>query len=160
MSLVTGERVHRYSWDILPISTDVIERVNEISRSQDQPLISTNFKYQWEPAEYEINYESESDDDGDDHDNCNDILPLPPNMLIVGNENTLYSDNESDTPEETQDTVEAEIEGLENNEELGAPAAVNEHVETINDLILEQQNDADDEEGSAVNDEVLYNEAR
>ena len=76
-------------------------------------------------------------------------------MLIVENENTLVSDNESDAPEETQDTVKAELEELENNEELGAPAAASEHVETINDLILEQQSDADDKGGSTVNDEDL-----
>ena len=49
MSLNTGGRVHRYSWKILPISTDVIKRVNALGKSEDQPLVASNFKFQWGP---------------------------------------------------------------------------------------------------------------
>ena len=31
MSLETGKRIHRYDWDILPISKDVLDRVEAIA---------------------------------------------------------------------------------------------------------------------------------
>ena len=43
------------------MSTDAIERVNTIGRSQGQPMVATNFKYQRQPIDEIIEYESESD---------------------------------------------------------------------------------------------------
>ena len=71
VSLDTGARVHRYSWNVLPMGTDVIERVNDIERSQGQPLVAKNVKYQWGPNEDEIEYDSDSDNNSEDQDVAN-----------------------------------------------------------------------------------------
>lgn len=47
MSLGTGAIIHRYSWDKLPASEDVLSRVRELALKQKQPRISKNFKYEW-----------------------------------------------------------------------------------------------------------------
>ena len=39
MSLMTGERLNRRSWTILPMGRDVIARVEEIALQQDQHLL-------------------------------------------------------------------------------------------------------------------------
>ena len=77
MSLDTGERVHRYSWDVLPMGTDIIERVNEIGRRQGQPMVARNFKYQWDPDGDDMEYDSDSDDDDEIEDDTS-INEQPP----------------------------------------------------------------------------------
>ena len=46
MSLETGRRIHRYTWDILPIGNDIINRVNAIGRNEGKPIVATNFRFQ------------------------------------------------------------------------------------------------------------------
>jgi len=43
MSLTTGYVIHRYSWDIQPVSQDVIQRVEEIATKQKQHKIKDSF---------------------------------------------------------------------------------------------------------------------
>ena len=45
MSLDTGKRVHRYSWDVLPMSNDVISRVNALGKIEEQPLVASKFVF-------------------------------------------------------------------------------------------------------------------
>ena len=44
MSLATGKEIHGYTWDVLPVADEVIERVHEIALGEGQPLITNNFK--------------------------------------------------------------------------------------------------------------------
>ena len=46
MSLLTGKRIHRYQWDITPITTDIINRVDALARDEGQPIVVDNFKYE------------------------------------------------------------------------------------------------------------------
>ena len=39
MSLHTEKRIHRFQWDEIPIDKHVIERVEELSEEQNQPLM-------------------------------------------------------------------------------------------------------------------------
>ena len=50
MSLLTGKRIHRYQWDIIPITTDIINRVDALTRDEGQPIVADNFKYEWYPG--------------------------------------------------------------------------------------------------------------
>ena len=45
MPLSSGERLHRYQWHVLPISTEVIHRVHEIAIKERQPVIKGNFGF-------------------------------------------------------------------------------------------------------------------
>ena len=47
MSLLTGKEIHRFQWDLVPITEDVIARVEEIALGEGQPLVVSNFKYEW-----------------------------------------------------------------------------------------------------------------
>jgi len=48
MSLDSGRSIHRRQWTKLPITDDVIKRVDELAERENQPLISANFKYTWD----------------------------------------------------------------------------------------------------------------
>ena len=63
MSLASGERLHRYQWHVLPISTEVINRVHEIAIKDEQPVIKGNF---------EFHNVKDHRDDMTDNDNNND----------------------------------------------------------------------------------------
>ena len=63
MSLETGKKVHRYDWDILPITKEVLDRVEKIAIHEGQALVASNFKYQWSPDGEEIPNETLNDDD-------------------------------------------------------------------------------------------------
>ena len=47
MSLATGEEIHGYTWNVLPMTDDVIKRVHELVIEDGQPLITENFTYEW-----------------------------------------------------------------------------------------------------------------
>ena len=47
MSLETGKRVHRHGWTVLPISKEVLARVNHLGKRQKQSRVANNFKYSW-----------------------------------------------------------------------------------------------------------------
>ena len=70
MSLASGEKITRYSWDAIPITDTVIRRVNQLGRGQSKRFIFTDRKGQpignveligvyWEEAQEEL----DEDDD-------------------------------------------------------------------------------------------------
>ena len=46
LSLASGERLHRYQWNVLPINIEVINRVHEIATKEGKPTIKGNFEFQ------------------------------------------------------------------------------------------------------------------
>ena len=50
MSLQSGKRIHRHGWTVLPISKEVIERVNLLGKKQKQRAVIGNFSYTWLPS--------------------------------------------------------------------------------------------------------------
>ena len=88
MSLVTGKEIHRYQWEILPISEEVIMRVEELAKGENQPLVSSNFKYEWR-EEVDLN---DQDDLEEEHIEIGqDFLPQP-KLLPLNGEDSTYSD--------------------------------------------------------------------
>ena len=76
MFLASGERLHRYQWHVLPISTEVINRVHKIAIKEAQSLIKGNFEFH-----DMINHHADvTDDDNDnkkydvDHNNENETI--------------------------------------------------------------------------------------
>ena len=45
MSLETGKRIHRHGWIVLPITKEVLLRVNYLGKKQKQSRVASNFKY-------------------------------------------------------------------------------------------------------------------
>ena len=48
------------------MGTDVIERVNQLGRDQNQPQVAKNFKYQWGSNGDETEYDSDSEEEYND----------------------------------------------------------------------------------------------
>ena len=120
MSLDTGRRIHRYSWDVLPISTDVINRVNAIGRSEKQPIVASNFKFQWGPDGENIDDESDSDDDEDFDDDDDDDVPPPPPGILEIDEHEAEVPNEQLNNDNDEPGAQNDNEVDDDREELGA----------------------------------------
>ena len=51
MSLKTGHKLYRYHWVELPISDDVIDRVEQLAQEQGQPLMENGQIFEWSPGD-------------------------------------------------------------------------------------------------------------
>ena len=135
MSLDTGERIHRYSWDVLPISKGVIDRVNMLGHYQNQPIISTNFKYQWDP-----NGEDVSDDIAftTREDGVDDVAEMPPplDMLMAVDEGVMDVDVEEDQLEHEE--LGVFIDDGDNVVDLVTTQVIDE-IDEINNVALEEE---------------------
>ena len=43
MNLMTGERVHRYQWQRLPLPDEAIDRVHQLAKDEGMPTVKGNF---------------------------------------------------------------------------------------------------------------------
>jgi hypothetical protein len=68
MSLLTGKVLHRYHWKSLPMSADVIARVEELASQEGQPIVANNFKYEWDQGVDALDDDVIHLDDDDDID--------------------------------------------------------------------------------------------
>ena len=50
MSLVSGKRITRYDWDLLPTPLDVIQRVTQIAKQEKMPRIKNGLYFEWSPG--------------------------------------------------------------------------------------------------------------
>ena len=116
MSLYTGQKIHGFGWEELPIHDDVISRVEELAEDEKQPrLLNRVPLFEWAPG-YKITDEED--------ENVNPI-----------NEETEEPD--VNTIEEIENDTDAE---LENEPELDDDNAVNhEHDEQENDPLEEEE---------------------
>ena len=63
MSLETGKRIHSKQWDVLPISNNVIDTVNDLGNEQQQPTLKHRVPlFEWAPG-IEIDVPNDDDDD-------------------------------------------------------------------------------------------------
>ena len=139
------------------MGTDVIERVNDIGRSQGQALVAKKIKYQWGPNEDEIEYDNDSDDNSEDQDVANmDAQPLSELLNVEKNEE-IDSDDDSvaidkDSGDENED------------KESGAPNSVARPRDPSFEEELLEEGQADnavineEQEETVVPDEVLMEE--
>ena len=127
MSLERGKRIHRYQWDTLPISKDVLDRVDAIAVHEGQSLVAKSFKFQWNPDGEEIDGKEISEDD--DVSLSLHEAPQSSRLLVI--------DEETETREQSNDDIDVE-------EEM-----------RIEDDDIEENNVADDiEENDDADDEV------
>ena len=52
ISLYSGKRIHGYKWERLPIDEHIIERVEQLAKVEEQPIMNRGMSYfEWAPAE-------------------------------------------------------------------------------------------------------------
>jgi Reverse transcriptase (RNA-dependent DNA polymerase) len=97
LSLVTGKRLSRHQWTVIPMPDSAIARVEELAAAQDQPWIQTSgLLMEWRP-----NHIFDDDDDADfvytpevdDHDD--DTLTY--DFSIDSDDRTIHTNNLTDT---------------------------------------------------------------
>ena len=83
MSLKTDHKLHGYKWVELPISDEVISRVEQIAAEQGQPLMENDPILEWTPGEIIADPDDDIDmmaiemedvNYGDEEDDHNDIM--------------------------------------------------------------------------------------
>ena len=131
MSLDTGRKIHRRQWTKLPISDDVITRINELASKEKQPIVSINFRYTWDKNserdiinddDYDSEIEAVLDHDMTEHDDHNDIRLQEMDVLEDNDEqNDLEENNdEGEQPQiVTHDDSTDNHEVMANNEDDG-----------------------------------------
>ena len=93
MNLYTGAELHSHQWDNLPLTADAINRVQEIAKNQNQPLLRNWMPiFEWSPGnpvddpgivetngddDDNINVDLLDDGDEDDQDDQNNDVPDP-----------------------------------------------------------------------------------
>jgi len=145
MSLLTGKKIHRNSWTILPATEDVVQRVNQLAKDQGQPPVDSNFKYEWGEEDGFINEEEGANEIEVEGESTEIETSIPTNdeeeeaaMEIGGieispNVEEMEAEDENGEGEENgpiifDNTMEEEGNG-ENNEELEE-----ENNETLDDI--------------------------
>ena len=68
MLIATGDRIHRYQWDIIPIGEDTIEIVHALARQHGIPQVDGNFVYEVEQGQMM------EDDDDEEEENIVEII--------------------------------------------------------------------------------------
>ena len=126
MSLVTGQILHRYSWEKLPIADDVINAVHAIADRQLQKPITNNFIYTTEKG---INYDDPNELRSEDE-------------LRSDENEVLRSDNEPvaeimaiDTETTERDYSEGTMENAEDEANTGPEDESN--IATVGDTVAE-----------------------
>ena len=158
MSLDTGKKIHRYQWTVLPLSTEALERVEAIALHQEQPLVASNFKYQWDPDGEEIEVEDTGENIEEEVQIVEDEEQPPQPLAIEAAddvENALEPEHENeqvdqitdDDDEQNHEEGGVEVAGITNVEDEGAD----------NQPQIEEEQGADDpidDESLDVNNEV------
>ena len=102
MSLKTGHKLHGYKWVELPISDEVIRRVEQLAAEQGQPLMENGPIFEWTPGEIIADPEDDIDmmaieiegvNIGDEEDDHND---------------EMYGEEEDDDDDEDDDDERGE----------------------------------------------------
>ena len=102
MSLETGKRLHSNNWIEVPISDDVIRRVNELGLQEGQTDMRRDGPvFEWgpnEPMEDEEHDDEQlwNDDNDDDHDHNDDANDEPMNHAI--NQDAVHIEDDTETP--------------------------------------------------------------
>ena len=64
MSLHSGKRIHGYNWDELPIDDYVVERVESLAETEEQPIMHNGMpSFEWAPG---VEVTDEYDEDRED----------------------------------------------------------------------------------------------
>ena len=100
MSLLTGERIHVYQWRELPISANVLTQVNQITLEEGQPVIATNFKYEWKPGTL-IGDDVDDEDKNDENDDNGTHMreeqqEVQPQLFHIDDDVKDYQEEEED----------------------------------------------------------------
>ena len=96
ISLETGKRIHSKQWDVLPISNNVIDTVNDLGNEQQQPTLKHRVPlFEWAPG-----IEIDVPNDDDDEELSNKIADNQPILDIQefndATEQNMVTDNEED----------------------------------------------------------------
>jgi hypothetical protein len=118
MSLITGKRLSRHQWTVLPISDATIARVEELAAIEQQPWIqSTGLIVEWRPEfpfedddDDDFVYTPEVDDDTDtDTDDWYDYNDLQPDDQTVTTDNLSVDDFTDPRPPLVSDPMPTDV---------------------------------------------------
>ena len=156
MSLYTGKRINSYVWEELPISDEVIERVEEIAQQQKQPQLVNGIPiFEWNQNNtVEVIEDTEEDDEqnelienNNDNNENNDEEQHDNNNQVTDDEEEENEDDESLQLDEIREYEEDEQgSDTENDSEMEIPVDQNEEIEIAIDdsnvVVREDENNS------------------
>jgi hypothetical protein len=131
MSLVTGDRLSRRQWTVVPMSDDVITAVEAMATKQKQPLMVNGPIFEWSPGR------------------PIDDMPVEAAIARYERANTIDDDEEIiPTPDQETDAEEADSSDAvdENEEEVSddnTDTSISEHDDTDDDLSYDESSHDD-----------------
>ena len=146
MSLLTGKKIHRNSWTTLPATEDVVKRVNDIAIQQGQPLVDSNFKYDFGTH---FNFEGDASPIVHSEEDDNAVNELLPNESVVDENRAMNVDiSEVQTVNDFEDEADTEevlpaIDAVEEEIDVDEVLPVGQNLE-----IIHQENDVSEDEGA------------
>ena len=94
MSLISGRRFHSREWDELPIRDEIIEKVHELAKRDNQPsLTKNNLLFKWGPGSL-IQYDFEEEHVEDIENVREDNIPNNFTGILIVSDNEDNSDDE------------------------------------------------------------------
>ena len=145
MSLETGKRLHSNNWIEVPISDDVIRRVNELGLQEGQTDMRRDGPvFEWgpnEPMEDEEHDDEQlwNDDDDDDHDHNDDANDEPMNRAI--NQDAVHMEDDTETP---TDDVHEQNNNMEPEERKEYAPTENQERDPIDEETIENETSNND----------------
>ena len=150
MSLLTGRELYGCIWEVLPISDEVIEQVEELALKEGQQIVSSNFKYEW--ADGTIIDDKYDDEEEDEEIDVNpEILPEPTQFEVEDNK-VQESQNNVDEDQVEEPIVPIGTNDIASHDDVNPE---NENDETLhrdmNEGATDQENVEDENEQNSVN---------
>ena len=126
MSLETGKRIHSKQWDVLPISNNVIDTVNDLGNEQQQPTLKHRVPlFEWAPG-----IEIDVPNDDDDEELINKIADNQP-ILDIQEFNDATEQNMVTDDEEDDNSISSNISSESNNSSNTNSSNQSSHIENI-----------------------------
>ena len=124
LSLETGNRFHSKKWDVLPISSQTIDKVHQLADNDDQPVMNENL-FVFETAPGEIIHFNAQDGDDESCQNEDESLSIQDEgdaqtmaRLALENNHALISAEESDNVIFNDELEDEDEDEFRNSDEL------------------------------------------
>ena len=154
MSLHTGKRIHGYQWDELPVDKYVIERVEAIAESEEQPIMSKGYpNFEWTPNE---RISDDLDEDFDSNYPIIDVLSKTDSFEELNEENNSILDDEENEQNINEYVINEEdsVDGIID----GNVISDDENFSEDHEKYSEENNDLEEEKSSNEEENIVLEE--
>ena len=152
MSLISGQRLHSYQWTELPIADEIIERVHEIAKKENQPYLHGGVPiFEWSNGN--IIEDDEDMDEGADTD-------IYPNNVTYNTTNRATEVNEYELENQgAEEDTEIDIDNVNDEEEAMNGSDIPIEYNSEDDIMMSDESlPHDPQQQDSIDDFIEYDE--